>query len=425
VNAGGVGQIGVYVDAVRNSTFSNFGILGPNIGFATMGVSLNIDDDAHTGTFITTNDHYTDLIVDEAGAGIDIANLSSINTDLQFFQNVQMLRRGQYFAYLGPGTNAVANQFDHCSDNGTQYGFFLNHGQVSAITNFTFNSNIAFWGASSRATTMAYSSCEHCVRAIVRTGATGNVMTLFNDSFIPLQVSTDGFGIVTEGALVAVINSDFSLGNTGNWNVFGTGVYGGAGSPGVTIHSSIFPNNTPFTSIGKGGGISIVGNLSLTAGSLVPIPDLNTNPLVLQSSNAANTPLTITSGGAAAPTVDLFDTSINNGVPLTFIDKGGHLASGATAIPTLTAGCNGAGSSISATSGDGLAFEVTTQTAASTTCTVTFNRAFAHSPTCICSDHNASITPLGCSVGAEGTGTVVLDYASGSNLVWNVICIGH
>jgi hypothetical protein len=92
--------------------------------------------------------------------------------------------------------------------------------------------------------------------------------------------------------------------------------------------------------------------------------------------------------------------------------------------PTLTAGCNGAGSSVAAGSTD-ITGTFTTQTGAATTCTLTFNVGFSAAPTCLFTDGNASVTPISYSSGAVTGSTAVVDFASASNRVVQYLCIGH
>jgi hypothetical protein len=104
-------------------------------------------------------------------------------------------------------------------------------------------------------------------------------------------------------------------------------------------------------------------------------------------------------------------TVINNiGIATT---AGGIISATGGTAPTLTAGCNGAGSGVTAGSTNNRGI-ITTQTAASTTCTITWSAAAAwpQAPFCIFYDANASITPKIYSTGACGTATCVVDYAS-------------
>jgi hypothetical protein len=103
------------------------------------------------------------------------------------------------------------------------------------------------------------------------------------------------------------------------------------------------------------------------------------------------------------------------------ITAGGILSITGGTAPTLTAGCNGAGSSVNAASTDNRGL-FTSQTAAATTCTLTFNHTWPQAPICICGDANASTTPVGCSVGAVGTGTAVFDFASTAARTWTYHC---
>lgn len=90
--------------------------------------------------------------------------------------------------------------------------------------------------------------------------------------------------------------------------------------------------------------------------------------------------------------------------------------------PTLTAGCNGAGSAVAAGSTDNRG-KITTQTAASTTCTLTFNHTWPQAPFCVAGDAEATITPAAYSVGATGTGTVVFNFVSAANDVFDYVCM--
>jgi hypothetical protein len=103
--------------------------------------------------------------------------------------------------------------------------------------------------------------------------------------------------------------------------------------------------------------------------------------------------------------------------------SGGSLLSvtGGTA-PTLTAGCNGAGSSVAASATDN-AGTFTSQTAAATTCTLTFNHTWPQAPHCFCGDANASTSPVACSAGTMSTTTAVFDFASTASRVWAYHCL--
>lgn len=92
-----------------------------------------------------------------------------------------------------------------------------------------------------------------------------------------------------------------------------------------------------------------------------------------------------------------------------------------TTTPTLSAGCNGSGASISGSDNAGT---ITTQTASATTCTITFANTFLNAPTCVFTDGRASTSPLAFSAGATTATTAIVDFASGASLKINYVCIG-
>jgi hypothetical protein len=101
----------------------------------------------------------------------------------------------------------------------------------------------------------------------------------------------------------------------------------------------------------------------------------------------------------------------------TFNEKG-HMAVTASAAPTLTAGCNGAGNAITGNNAHGTA---TGQTAAATTCTLTFaNSGFMATPDCnvtgLSSPLTGAITPT--------TTTLVVNFASTANYKFTWHCFG-
>lgn len=103
---------------------------------------------------------------------------------------------------------------------------------------------------------------------------------------------------------------------------------------------------------------------------------------------------------------------------LTF-DQNAHLAITAQATaPSISAGCNGAGSSVGTGSSD-YAGNITGQTAAATTCTITFGTAFGNTPSCVTSgDQSAILTQV------RATGTLVVTFASTANYRFNWVCSG-
>jgi hypothetical protein len=101
----------------------------------------------------------------------------------------------------------------------------------------------------------------------------------------------------------------------------------------------------------------------------------------------------------------------------TFNEKG-HMAITASAAPTLTAGCSGAGNAITGNNVHGTA---TGQTAAATTCTLTFaNGGFTATPDCVVSGLSSPLT------GAitPSTTTLVVNFASTANYKFTWHCFG-
>jgi hypothetical protein len=109
------------------------------------------------------------------------------------------------------------------------------------------------------------------------------------------------------------------------------------------------------------------------------------------------------------------DVTLGNGN--TFSSTGG-------AAPTLSAGCNGAGSSVTTGSTNNRG-QLTTQTALATTCTITWSAAgvWGQSPFCVFDDAGANIAPKTVSVGACGTSTCVIDFVSAANDKFNWVCM--
>jgi len=96
---------------------------------------------------------------------------------------------------------------------------------------------------------------------------------------------------------------------------------------------------------------------------------------------------------------------------------GGHLGFVSSSTPTLTAGCNGAGSVVSGTDVSGT---ITGQTAAATTCTLTFGTAFGAAPNCVAMGQSSPLT----GAATPATGTLVVNFASTANYKFSYYCPG-
>jgi hypothetical protein len=141
----------------------------------------------------------------------------------------------------------------------------------------------------------------------------------------------------------------------------------------------------------------------------------------LQNAALATVNQAAASSGSNIPSVWRFTTSNTAGQlnqQLSF-DQNAHLGVTAQATaPTISAGCNGAGSSVGAGSSD-FSGNITGQTAAATTCTITFGTAFANTPSCVTSgDQSAILTQT------RATTTLVVTFASTANYRFNWICSG-
>lgn len=96
----------------------------------------------------------------------------------------------------------------------------------------------------------------------------------------------------------------------------------------------------------------------------------------------------------------------------------GHFTMAGASTPTLTGGCNGAGSSVS---GNDLKGVVTGQTAAATTCTLTFARAYSTTPVCITQGNTTPLTGLN-----NNTASVItVSFNSTANFIWSYVCFGN
>jgi len=104
-------------------------------------------------------------------------------------------------------------------------------------------------------------------------------------------------------------------------------------------------------------------------------------------------------------------------------DQNAHMAVTLQATaPTVSGGCNGAGSSI--TGAGGVANDthgtIVGQTAAATTCTVLFGTAYANAPDCVFSGFQSPITVIN----SVGTASFQITFASTANYKFSYICRG-
>lgn len=100
-------------------------------------------------------------------------------------------------------------------------------------------------------------------------------------------------------------------------------------------------------------------------------------------------------------------------------DQNSHVSTKQATAPTITAGCNGAGSSVGTGSTDTYG-TITGQTTAATTCTITFGTAFANVPHCVTSGQTSPLT----GAMTPSTSTLVVNFASTANYKWSYHCMG-
>lgn len=133
--------------------------------------------------------------------------------------------------------------------------------------------------------------------------------------------------------------------------------------------------------------------------------------------------LGITHTASASRNINI--TGSNGGNPILSTSAGGlnlapsngHMPITGGTTPSLTAGCNGAGSVVSGTDAAGT---ITGSTAAATTCTLQFGTAYAAAPNCVASGQTTPLT----GAFTPSTTTLVVNFASTANYKWSYICFG-
>lgn len=96
----------------------------------------------------------------------------------------------------------------------------------------------------------------------------------------------------------------------------------------------------------------------------------------------------------------------------------GHLGYTGNSTPTLTGGCNGAGSSVTGTDNAGI---VQGQTAAATSCVLTFAHAYAAPPVCMLIGNTAPLT----GTNNNSNTAITVNFAAAANFFWSYICFGN
>jgi hypothetical protein len=255
-------------------------------------------------------------------------------------------------------------------------------------------------------------------------------------------ISTAAFGLFGSGSSYSLSQSEYFEPTTNN---ISNAVLINAGTQ-ISLFGNWFHGNSGATTIGAdintaAGVVAAIGNqcLNVTANGTLCSPASSVNGLAFFGGATGGSPFlkaggsdtnisigvqpkgngtfSIFSNGGVNPGVLALSGSTSGTAFIGTGTTGGHIsyAFSGTA-PTLTAGCNGAGSSISGTDISGT---VGNQTAAATSCTVTFGTAFGSTPRCVVSGHQVAPTTV-----APSTGTLVINFSSTANAVFDWVCYG-
>lgn len=173
--------------------------------------------------------------------------------------------------------------------------------------------------------------------------------------------------------------------------------------------NSQWPSGVTFVDADFGSGNAILNNGT---------PGASARPNYLIAHNEVNGVAVPNLANLAVVSSHQFILSPGQNLPNTSVQAAaGHLKmTGGT--PSLTAGCNGAGSSVSGTDIHGT---VTGQTAAATTCTLTFGNAYSAAPDCVAMGISSPLT----GTATPGTGTLVVNFASTANYKFTYFCPGN
>lgn len=281
-----------------------------------------------------------------------------------------------------------------------------------------------------------FGSQGNAPNAIVMTGG----LARFSQVEIDGPISTAAFNLSGSGSVYHIITSEYFEPTTNGlatavlvgagvqWSAIGMQIHGNSGATLIAADSNTLSGlvaaagntclNVTATSFcsaaSAANGLSLVGSAAGTqpfmkAGG----SDTNINVAVQPKGTGA---FTIMANGANNPVLAM-QGSTSGQLFFSTGSTGGHgtYAFSGTA-PTLTAGCNGAGSSISGTDINGT---VGNQTAAATSCTVTFGTAFGAAPRCVVSGHQVAPTTV-----VPSTATLVINFASTAAAVFDWICFG-
>jgi len=198
----------------------------------------------------------------------------------------------------------------------------------------------------------------------------------------------------------------------------------GSHTTGVDLTGGTFSGNAfqspGYTLTGTGGTATQNPSSGAAALALNPAAASQQARIDLQQTNSTKWQV----GKNTDNTFFIFDNTGGNnimtGTPnagLVISPKNAHTNFSGGTAPSLTSGCNGAGSSVS---GSDTAGTIIGQTVAVTTCTLTFGTAYSGTPNCVASGQSSPLT----GAFTVSTATLVVNFASTANYKWSYICFG-
>jgi hypothetical protein len=185
--------------------------------------------------------------------------------------------------------------------------------------------------------------------------------------------------------------------------------------PQIIVQNTSNDANPPFLIFEKSrSGGAVLGGDTIAFFDVAPFVNGSYQNQAAISWTAAGSP----SGNVVPTKVQLLTSGAFSLSQSFTFDNNAHVLALATTNPTLTAGCNGVGSSVGTNSSD-FAGNAVGQTAAATTCTVTFANAFATTPSCVVTGDQSQPTAI-----TRSVSTLVLTFASTALYRFNWHCSG-
>ncbi|HEX9613606.1 MAG TPA: hypothetical protein VGA05_08330 [Candidatus Bathyarchaeia archaeon] len=253
---------------------------------------------------------------------------------------------------------------------------------------------------------------------------------IWTNTTVVVPGAAGNFGIVLTGASDGTSDTDYNVfvgttilvGGTNmavsfqvsDGNIFNNlRVIKSGGTPGAILYdytvNSGFPSGNIINSVDTGAPtLTFVNNGTPGAGAKANIVN------GLQEQNGSTAPSVVNLAVYGAHNINLSQGGNNPSTQISTTN--GHLGYSGTA-PTLTAGCNGAGSAgVTGTDNAGL---INGQTAAATTCTVTFAKTYTTAPFCTANGVNGAVTLL-----STTTTALVIVFPSTAGWFGSFICVG-